>query len=191
MPVPAHYDLIGTQMPWWLVISCRNRWYLKNFVELGAGYGHTSAIACDHFQRVWSVELVPDVFSHQVAELKQAKNARRLQGSTVEHLPAIIRALDAPTLFYIDSHWPCGPKIAAECPLLEELAILQRERNVTQDVVLIDNYGMFEKPPRPPHNPAEWPNKSQTIAAVQALGLEVQIIADVLAATPSKLFEVL
>jgi hypothetical protein len=179
-------------MPWWLVISCRNRWYLENFVELGAGYGHTSAIACGHFQRVWSVEIVPEVFRAQVEELKRSPNAARLCGPTTDHLATICRAASGPTLWYLDSHYPgMGPKIGPECPLLEELAILRRARDLSRDVVMVDNWGMFERAPRPPHNPAEWPTGPQVADAMRGTGLVAQVVVDVLVASPASLFHVL
>jgi len=190
--IPAGYDLIGTQMPWWLAISCRNRWYLENFVELGAGYGHTSAIACDHFHRVWSVEIIPEVFHAQVAELKKNPKATRLCGPTTDPLKTICRAAVGPTLWYLDSHWPgMGPQVGPECPLLEELTILKHARDLTRDVLMVDNYGMFERPPRPPHNVDEWPNTDQILSQLRGTGLVVQVVADVLVATPAPLFQIL
>lgn len=183
--MPPNYDVIATQMPWWLVISCRNRWYLRNFVEGGAGYGHTSAVACCHFQTVWAIEMVPEVFNAQNAALVNDPKAKRLLGSTLDHLPSLAASIEGPTLWYLDSHWPgMGLKLGQECPLLDELAILANRQNISRDVCMIDNAGMFIHPPRPPHNPAEWPTIAEVRAALAASWPCTTLIADVLIATP-------
>jgi hypothetical protein len=190
---PKNYNLIGTQMPWWLTISCRNRWYLKVFVEGGAGYGHTAAIACDHFQKVYAVEIVKEVFEHQVAELKQTSNATRLFGSTLDYFQTIVaETCGLPTLWYLDSHYPgLGPKVAKECPLLEEIEIISTKPGADEDVVLIDNAGMFYYPPNPPHDPAEWPTYSEVVSELKKTWPCVSLFADIIIATPDPILEIL
>lgn len=189
--IPHGYDLIGTQMPWWLVISCRNRWYLKTFVEGGAGYGDTSAIACEHFAKVFAIEVVPDVYRAQRKELISSPKATRLLGTTECHLPDLVKAIDTPTLWYLDSHWPgMGAKLGPECPLLNEIDILMSRNSLPHDVILIDNAGLFFKPPPPPHAVSEWPSIGQVADAMHRAcrGMSIQFFCDIIIATPEPLW---
>lgn len=149
---------LDTQVPWWMVVSLRNRFYLRNFVETGAGYGDTSIAASHLFQNVYSVELCPGVFRDQFEEMQKHPHIRRECGTSVEWLEKWLPELTEPTLFYLDSHWPgLGTKLAHECPLLAELDLLIPFLR-SNDIVMIDNAGMFIHPPRPPHDPSEWPS---------------------------------
>jgi hypothetical protein len=161
-----HVDVpFDTAVPWWQVVSLRNRFYLKNFVETGTGYGDTSLAATHLFQKVWTVEIVPGVFNQQRTELQQAAQQGKVireNGNTVDVLRRWMPDLDAagPSLFYLDAHWPgMGDKIGTECPLLEELEVICRREAFRRDVVMIDNAGLFINTPPPPHDPEQWPTE--------------------------------
>ena len=188
--IPQGYNTLTTNVPWWLVVGARNRWHIVNFVECGAGYGHTSAIASEMFQYVWAIELNSVVFEQQVPELLQAQNVTRLQGNTLDILPDLCREINQPTLWYLDSHYPgVGPRLSRECPLLEELAILRiRGERLSSDIVVIDDYGLFERPPPPPNNPNEWPTAVQIRSALLVTGLITQVVGDVIFSTPGPLW---
>jgi len=128
------------------------------------------------------------VFDQQVAELKASPNATRLRGSTLDHLPSLASSVQGPTLWYLDSHWPgLGPKLGPECPLLDEIDILAKRLTIVNDVILIDNAGLFFHSPPPPHEPDQWPTIVEVATHLQTTRLLMSYLADVIIATPDRL----
>jgi len=180
-------EVFESAVPWWHVISLRNRFYLRNFVETGTGYGDTAYIASTKFKKVYTIDINPDVYENQRPWLKAATNVFRFLGDSVVQLPSILSTLDAPTFFYLDGHWTGQqkPQPDCECPLLEELALICSRPQVARDVIMIDNWGMMKHPPNPPHAPAKWPKAHQVIEAILSrCGLCVMEYLDTLIATP-------
>ena len=167
----SHPNLpFDTAVPWWIIVSLRNRFYLKVFVETGAGYGDTSLAAASIFQAVHSIELDPDTHARQRPGLVGAKNAVRHCGSSPDVLKAILPTIDKPILFYIDAHWPGGgPKHGPECPLLDELQVICSRPEVTQDILVVDNASFFLNPAPLPHDPSEWPTLDEIKECVRAV----------------------
>lgn len=184
------YKFHESAMDWTMVASSRNRFYLKYWCELGAGYSDQTALALDVFEKCYSVEIVPEVFDNQVEAARCNERSIRFCGDTLKCLPTILKELDAPTYFRIDSHWPgAGPKIGPECPLLDELKIIAEWSGARTSVVSIDNAGMFINPPKPPCDPKQWPNMDEVIAILRKTWNAVTLVGDVLYATPEPLIQ--
>lgn len=184
--IPLDYDLIETAVPWWMVISCRNRWHLRNFVETGTSLGLTALTAARHFRWVHTVEISPAVYGAPVPELLATHNVTRHLGNSPEIIPRILCSLDGPTLWYLDAHW-CGngPVQEPVCPLLDEIAALGA-RDTSGDVVMIDNYGVLEHC-RPPQDQANWPSVERVIEQLNRClpDLWITVVLDVLMARPA------
>ena len=184
--IPLDYHIIETAVPWWMVISCRNRWHLEYFVETGTSEGITACTAAQHFRHVHTIELAPEPFNNPVSQLLEANNVTRYLGNSSVIIPSIIPLLDKPTFWYLDAHWSGGGiKHGPECPLLDEISALGL-RDTCRDVVMIDNYGVFESC-TPIHDKSQWPSVEQI---VQQLGkhcpsLHVAIVLDVFLACPT------
>lgn len=145
------------QVPWWVVVSLRNRFYLRNFVESGTAGGETAVTASELFQHVYTVELCPTMFNEQFDRLRKLPNVTRACGSSPDLIRSWLPLLTEPSLFYLDGHWTgSGEKLGKECPLLDELEVILPHMG-DNDIVMIDNGGLFIKTPPPPHDPAEWP----------------------------------
>jgi hypothetical protein len=188
--IPTHTDLI-----WWLAVALCNRYRLTAFVETGTSRGHTALLASTHFRIVHTIEVSKTRFDCALPELKAAGNVRRWLGESPKILPEIIKLLSGPALFFLDGHWSGGPKVTErECLLVEELEIvLPRVEEEPDDCILIDNAGMFLKPPHPPHNPAEWPSAGEILEVVRGTcpRKSVCIIGDTIAITSRPIIETL
>lgn len=180
-------SIYGTGVPWWLVVSLRNRYRLTGFVETGTGYGDTALIASTLFRCVDTFEIDPAIYEWQRYELKVADNVRRHLGSSADLIASLcdIATNDVRLFFYLDAHWAgAGERYAAECPLMTELdAICKRKERGAVDVVMIDNWGMFTRPPAPPHRADEWPNAAQVVERSRGAFVCTQF-ADVVILTP-------
>lgn len=177
-------------VPWWFVVSLRNRFYLQNFVETGTGYGDTADFAARLFERVYTIELDAHVFVDY--RHPRRDNISRYQGDSAVVLPQLIdphrelvdeKKLDGPTLWYLDGHWPgMGPRPARECPLLDELdAICSRPPK--EDVIMIDNAGFFVEGAKLPHHADQWPRLAEVKHHAPA-DLLFHLIADVIIFAP-------
>ena len=141
----------------------QNTYSLRLFVETGTLTGATAAFCSPLFDRVFSVELSPHFYRRAKLSLAKSPNVTLLFGSSPWVLPVVLPQLTAPTLFWLDAHWSgCNtPRLAVECPLLDELRVLGGLRE--GDAVLIDDARLFISPPSGAHRPEEWP----TIEAVR------------------------
>jgi hypothetical protein len=185
--IPLDYHVIETAVPWWMVISCRNRWHLEYFVETGTSEGITACTAAQHFRHVHTIELALEPFNAPVQPLLETNNVTRYLGNSSEVIPQIIPILDKPTFWYLDAHWSGGgQKYGHECPLLDEIAAIGT-RDTSCDVVMIDNYGVFETC-TPIHDPSQWPSVDQIVDHLHrhCPSLRVSMFLDVFIACPSQ-----
>jgi len=141
-----------------LVDQLRETYGLRMLVETGSWTGQTPLFCSAKFERLWSIELSPHYFCHAKRATAHCSNVEIVFGSSPHVLPLILPRLAAPTLFWLDAHWSgCGtPRLAVECPLLDELRILGGLRD--RDVVLIDDARLFINPPGGKHRNEEWPS---------------------------------
>lgn len=159
--------------PFETAIYLQARLGLKYLVESGTGSGNTARQCAAMFDRVWTVELNPAVFAKAKQELADCPNVTVMLGQSVNVFPVILPQLDAPTLFWLDGHWVgSGPRLAIECPLLEELRMLGGLRDA--DVVMIDDARLFLNPPGDNHRPEEWPSMNDIKATLSNWGHPVQ-----------------
>jgi hypothetical protein len=185
--IPLDYDIIETAVPWWMVISCRNRWLLEYFVETGTSIGLTAVTASQHFRHVHTIELAPGPYNNPVPSLIEAANVTRYLGSSPLVIPTILPRLDKPTFWYLDAHWSGGGlKYGPECPLLDEIAAIGA-RDTSHDVIMIDNYGAFESCTSV-HDPTQWPSVDQIVAHLHhhCPSLHASVFLDVFIACPSQ-----
>jgi hypothetical protein len=165
---------------------------LENFIETGTGYGLTAVVAAKLFKRVYTIELLPEVYEQQVGELLTMKNVERLCGDSRDLLKDIVNRLDSPSMFYLDAHYNgMGERRSdIECPLLDELEIIFGKPMRTNCIV-IDNVGMFVHP-HPPHRPEEWPKIGEIGELIRSrCHSSIQIFCDVMLITPVPIFTTL
>lgn len=132
---------------------------LQAAVETGTYLGVGAARLKTVFSRVFSIEL--SEILHQQAKLRfgDLEGLEFVCGSSPVELPRIVEYLGEPSLFWLDGHWSPGLPMGYEpqCPLLEELAIIDQFEFNAQSCVLIDDAHLFLGPPPPPHRRKDWP----------------------------------
>jgi len=141
-------------------VALQRRFHLKYFVETGTSHGDTAELGALAFEKVWTIELFGNRLDIAKTHLAGYPHATLLLGSSPTVLTNLLSELDKPTLFWLDAHYAGEPdKPEYECPLLDELRALSSL--TIPGVILIDDARMFNNPPGPPHDPAQWPTRQQ------------------------------
>jgi len=127
---------------------------LKNFVESGTGDCSSMKIAADLnlFENLYGIDLDEDLYNRAVSMFKSSVNM--YNGYSKDEMLKIVGELsDKPTLFWLDAHFPGadykGVKYDAEkddskrIPLEAELKIISENRDITNDVFIIDDLRIY------------------------------------------------
>lgn len=142
----------------------------KSFVETGTATGDSLALAAQHpgFERLYSIEIVPELASAACKRFAGDKRIAIIEGDSTERMSEIIDVLDdAPALFWLDAHFPgahtgaaydAEPDVARRLPLQAELEEIARRRRDSRDVILIDDARIYQPGPYGAGDlPADWP----------------------------------
>ncbi len=162
----------------------------RQLVETGTYLGGTTLWASHLFERVHTVELIPE-FQEQAKELcADRANIAFYQGRSEARMPEILAALVGPAIFWLDAHagggW-FGDK--DDCPLLAELALVAR-RAVTDDFIVVDDARGFLAPPPPPFDAAAWPPIHAVLDAIDPRRERYTVIVnDMIICAPPRLRE--
>lgn len=127
---------------------------LKNFVESGTGDCSSMKIAADLnlFENLYGIDLDEDLYNRAVSMFKSS--VKMYNGYSKDEMLKIVGELsDRPTLFWLDAHFPGadykGVKYDAEkddskrIPLESELKIISENRDITNDVFIIDDLRIY------------------------------------------------
>ncbi|HZK82032.1 MAG TPA: hypothetical protein VFC46_13215 [Humisphaera sp.] len=169
-----------------LVLTLRDSCGVRCFIEGGTFRGKTAKWAASHFQQVITIEASQAVYDRLKPEHPLHPNVKFLFGDTRKLLPSIIGELDAPAIFWLDSHWSAGDTFGAgdECPVLQELEIINS--SPFEHIILIDDARLFTQPPPPPHDVDSWPTFGDILAVLNRRRPSpyVVIVDDVIIAAP-------
>jgi hypothetical protein len=149
-----------------LVEFLARKFDLKSFFEGGTYFGESSAWAAQQFEKVYTVEASPMMFSMARVKLGRYRNISLLFGDSREHLTELAPGLPA-TLFWLDAHWSGGHTAGEndQCPLLDELAIIAPD--LDRHFVLIDDARLFAMPPPLPCVLEAWPSLADIFDALR------------------------
>jgi hypothetical protein len=175
-----------------LVLALRQQMAAEDFIETGTYRGDTAAWAAEHFARVATIELSPQHHAVAAERFRPQPQVRVLHGNSASVLRQIIPTLTRPAIFWLDAHWS-GLDTAgreAECPLLDEIALLNSAACV--HAVLVDDARLFCAPPPRPHRAEQWPDLASTVGALaHDRRRYVTLFEDVFIAVPNDLREFL
>jgi hypothetical protein len=117
----------------------QDRFHLQTVVETGTFTGETVEALRGRTARIISIELAPALHAAAVRRFAGAANVRLLHGDSTALLPAVLRDLTGPALFWLDGHYTGGGTAgAAGSPLRHEVRALLA-RPPAGDVILIDD----------------------------------------------------
>jgi hypothetical protein len=109
---------------------------LRVFIETGTYKGDTAAWAAEHFARVFTIEIDPDLHAAAEQRFARARHVCCRLGDSRAVLAEILPALGhAPALIWLDAH-NCGCE-DRDSPLLAEIELVNRF--LPQAAILIDD----------------------------------------------------
>lgn len=124
--------------------------YNKYFVETGTFTGGGIQVALDSgFENIRSIEVIPDYHNAAKRTFAQFPNIKLYLGDSVDILWDVIKDIDCPITFFLDSHLADGDKRAkVEVPLLLELDIINRHPIKTHTILIDDRrtFGFLSNP---------------------------------------------
>ena len=133
---------------------------LSNYVETGTGEGATLEYSMRHsFETFHSIEIHNEIY--KLANEKFSKIARIygrdcniVHGNSYEELPEILDDLEGNTFFFLDAHFPGADfkfnnygdteDYDTRLPLEKEIEVIIQNRDISNDVFVIDDLVIFE-----------------------------------------------
>lgn len=163
---------------------------LVGAVETGTNQGNTARLLSTMVPRVWTIEL-SEVLAREAKERhRDAQGITFLVGDSAKLMAQAVDALDGPTLFWLDAHYLAGDDSAgfeAQCPLIEEIDVIDRSPAAARSALLIDDAEIFLGGPPPGYRRSDFPTLVEIIAALRAHhDRYVTILEDVIVAIPQE-----
>lgn len=132
---------------------------IKNFVETGTGQAEVvqTVIEADDTLNVHTIEVIPEIYDKNKINFSYLKDVNWHLGTSFDILPEILPDLKGTTLFWMDAHFP-GADFGLSSygdekdddkrlPLKKELETIVENRDVTNDVFVIDDLRIYEDGP--------------------------------------------
>lgn len=117
---------------------------IKTFVETGTYLGKTVRFMSGRVDRCYSIELSQDLYEAAKSSLARHQNISLYCGDSAEILPAILKEIDQPALFWLDAHYSSGKTAGGKDynPIAAELRAIF-DHPVKDHLVLIDDAREF------------------------------------------------
>ncbi len=163
---------------------------IRYAVETGTYLGDSARVLDDLVDEVWTVELVPAILAQAAARLADRPSVHLVEGYSPEVLPGILEQVPGPALYWLDGHGGTfgandTPAHIRECPVLEEIALIETHPHAAGSVILIDDARAFFGPMLQ-HRPEDWPTFVEVATALGAHRY-VTVLDDVVIAVPRAL----
>jgi|GEM_PF-1956301 len=163
---------------------------LSRAVESGTYQGESAVLLAKRFDEVITIEGDNNLALAAARRLAGYPGVRVVQGDSREVLPAIVKGLDAPALFWLDSHY-CGRGTYGadwQCPVIEEIGAVASSD--FPHVMLIDDARLFLTPPPRVLKTRQWPSVNDIFRLIERGNVRRHILIhdDVIAAIPLDMF---
>jgi len=132
---------------------------IKNFVETGTGQAEVdqTVVEADDTLNIHTIEVIPEIYDKNKINFSYLKDVNWHLGTSFDILPEILPDLKGTTLFWMDAHFP-GADFGLSSygdekdddkrlPLKKELETIVENRDVTNDVFVIDDLRIYEDGP--------------------------------------------
>ena len=182
--------LVRMGIPKEITLHLRNSFGIEYFVETGTYYGNTAKWASQYFV-THTIEKSEKLHKEAMQRNSDDKIHFYL-GDSREILEKIIINTNGSIIFWLDAHWSGGETygIEDECPLLEELHIIE-SKFPGDAFILIDDARLFTAPPPLPHKPEQWPNIQDIVELFSREDYYVTIFEDVIIIVPIEAKDIL
>ncbi|MFT3807429.1 hypothetical protein [Arenimonas sp.] len=149
--------------------SYARKYGLKVLVETGTFHGDMVEAMRKEFDRIYSIELSPELHARAKRRFSGCENIEILQGDSGTELGRLIERMHGPALFWLDGHYSAGETARGDkdTPIFAELSHIFRS-DCRGHVVIIDDARCFGRDP-------DYPTLDELRAHVQAMRSEVDI----------------
>lgn len=132
---------------------------IKNFVETGTGAAEVVRDISEINEKlnVHTIEIIPEIYEKNTISYSYLNNVTWHLGQSSDILPEIVSQMNTPTLFWLDAHFPGAdfglasygdePDLEKRLPLKSELEKIVNNKDVTNDVFVIDDLRIYEDGP--------------------------------------------
>jgi hypothetical protein len=126
------------------LIRFARRTGVRTLVETGTHTGEMVEAMRPYFDRIVSIELLPEFYEQARRRFAGVPSVELLFGDSGEIIPHVLAGLNAPALFWLDGHVTGGKTArgAEDTPIMAELAAVLRH-HVRGHVILIDDARLF------------------------------------------------
>jgi len=126
------------------VKSYADKFGILTFVETGTYLGDMVLAVKDSFNRIYSIELSPELYEKAAEKFLKYKHISIHQGDSSKVLPDILYGIKETCLFWFDAHYSGGitARGKKDTPILEEINYILNH-SVKDHVVLIDDARLF------------------------------------------------
>ena len=132
---------------------------IKNFVETGTGQAEVvqTVVEADDTLNIHTIEVIQEIYDKNKINFSYLKDVNWHLGTSFDILPEILPDLKGTTLFWMDAHFP-GADFGLSSygdekdddkrlPLKKELETIVENRDVSNDVFVIDDLRIYEDGP--------------------------------------------
>jgi len=136
-----------------------NYYEIENFVETGTGAAEVVRDISEINDKlnVHTIEIIPEIYDKNAISYSYLNNVTWHLGKSSDILPEIVSKINTPTLFWLDAHFPGAdfglasygdePDLEKRLPLKSELEKIVSNKDVTNDVFVIDDLRIYEDGP--------------------------------------------
>jgi hypothetical protein len=126
------------------ILKYANDHGLRTLVETGTNEGDAVWACLTQFERIYSIELSPQLREQAADRFRANPHVEILQGDSTTVLPAVLESIREPSLFWLDGHWSGGATARGrrDTPVVAEIRTILRHA-VKGHVVLVDDARLF------------------------------------------------
>jgi hypothetical protein len=127
-----------------------------HFVETGTWRGETVMGLEPYFNKLYTIEVVKDLYEAAKQKYKGDK-IEFLLGDSAVVLRSLVKSIDGSAIFFLDGHWSCGDTGRGEkdVPLHEELVSIVRDFP-HKALIIVDDCRLFGKGPASKDEIVDW-----------------------------------
>lgn len=132
---------------------------IKTFIETGTGSGDAVRVMLSYAPdlEIHTIEIFEPIYMSNLPKFERNRNVHLHFGQSSTVLPTILPTLAHPTLFWLDAHYPGADygyrryndeqNKDIRLPLQQELETICANKDITQDVFVMDDLRIYEDGP--------------------------------------------
>jgi len=135
LPIPAPHPVKRA-----LLLREALRIKAEIFVETGTFTGDTVWFMRDRFQKVYSIEIQPQLAEIAISLFRNNPRVEIVKGDSASALADLVKRIEGTTLFWLDGHYSAGVtgRGTKDCPIFEELQAIAHHPPACFSIVIDD-----------------------------------------------------